>query len=102
MEAKLVLKRNPLVSEEGNHHEERRTAMANQAREASQLPVPDRYYAEYVRLPSGPEEGASLGTLQEAFNRGSRQSWKVVGVTQDPKSREGVFVVWDTAGFISG
>ncbi len=77
--------------------------MAHQAREGSQLPVPDRYYAEYVRLPSGTEEeDASLGTLQEAFNRGSRQSCKLVGVTQDPTSREGVFVVWDTAGFISG
>lgn len=79
--------------------------MAQQAREDSQPPVPDRYYAEYVQLPSGTaeEEGASIGpTLQDAINRGTRQSWKLVSVTQDPTSREGVFVVWDTAGFISG
>ena len=38
--------------------------MAQQAKEASQLPVPDRYYAEYVLLlPDAAEEGASLETL---------------------------------------
>ena len=80
--------------------------MAQQAREASQLPVPDRYYAEYVQLPSGTaeeEEVVSLETiLQEAINKGTRQSWKLVSVTQDPTSQEGVFIIWDTAGFISG
>lgn len=32
--------------------------MAQQAKEASQLPVPDRYYAEYVRLLSDTAEEA--------------------------------------------
>ena len=71
--------------------------MAQQAKEASQLPVPDRYYAEYVRLLSdAAEEGASLETLQEAINRGTRQSWNLVSVTQDPTSRESVLTIWDT------
>jgi hypothetical protein len=78
-------------------------SMAQQAKEASQLPVPDRYYAEYVRLLSDTaEEGASLKTLQEAINRGARQSWNLVSVTQDPTSLESVLIVWDTAGFNSG
>lgn len=60
--------------------------MAQQAREASQLPVPDRYYAEYVQLPSGAEEEEEVASLeiilQEALNRGIRQSWKLVSVTK--------------------
>ncbi len=60
----------------------------------------ERYLVELVQLTEG-ADGSSLMTLQEAVNKGARQSWKLVGVAQDPTS-QGVLVVWDTAGFISG
>jgi hypothetical protein len=56
-ESQTSIKKNH-TSEEDNHHEERRMSMAQQAKEASQLPVPDRYYAEYVRLLSDTAEEA--------------------------------------------
>jgi len=53
-------------------------------------------------VPLASETGASsLATLQGAVNKGARQSWRIVGVAQDPTS-QGVLVVWDTSGFISG
>jgi hypothetical protein len=60
----------------------------------------ERYLVELVQLTAG-ANGSSLMTLQEAVNKGARQSWKLVGVAQDPTS-QGVLVVWDTSGFISG
>ena len=60
----------------------------------------ERYLVELVQLTEG-ADGSSLMTLQEAVNKGARQSWKLVGVAQDPTSQR-VLVVWDTAGFISG
>ena len=60
----------------------------------------ERYLVELVQLAAG-ADGSSLMTLQEAVNKGARQSWKLVGVAQDPTS-QGVLVVWDTSGFISG
>ncbi len=60
----------------------------------------ERYQVELVQLAAGTDV-SSLATLQEAVNRGARQSWRIVGVAQDPTS-QGVLVVWDTSGFISG
>ena len=60
----------------------------------------ERYQVEHVRLAAG-SDAPSATTLQEAVNRGARQSWRLVGVAQDPTS-QGVLVVWDTSGFISG
>ena len=60
----------------------------------------ERYLVELVQLAAG-ADGSSLMTLQEALNKGARQSWKLVGVAQDPTS-QGVLVAWDTSGFISG
>jgi hypothetical protein len=61
----------------------------------------ERYYAEHVQL--GSEAGASsLAALQEALNKGARQSRKLVGVVHDPSSQANVILVWDTEAFISG
>lgn len=60
----------------------------------------ERYQVEHVRLAAG-SDASSVATLQGAVNRGARQSWRLVGVAQDPTS-QGVLVVWDTSGFISG
>ncbi|MDP8926191.1 MAG: hypothetical protein M3M97_04600 [Actinomycetota bacterium] len=60
----------------------------------------ERYQVELVPLAA--ETGSSsLSTLQVAVNKGARQSWRIVGVAQDPTS-QGVLLVWDTSGFISG
>lgn len=75
--------------------------MTEEEREASTPPEPERYYAQYVQLPTE-EEGAALVALQEEINTGTRQSWRLLSVMQDPTSREGVFIVWDTTGFFSG
>ena len=60
----------------------------------------ERYQIELVPLATGTET-SSVVALQQAVNKGARQSWRIVGVAQDPVS-QGVLVVWDTAGFISG
>ena len=60
----------------------------------------ERYQVELVQLAGG-TDASSVATLQGAVNRGARQSWRLVGVAQDPTS-QGVLVVWDTSGFISG
>ncbi len=60
----------------------------------------DRYQVELVQL-AAETDRSSLGSLQEAVNKGVRQSWRLVGVAQDPTS-PGVFVVWDTSGPTSG
>ena len=60
----------------------------------------ERYQVELVQLTAG-TDASSLATLQGAVNKGARQSWRLVGVAQDPTS-QGVLVVWDTSGFISG
>ena len=61
----------------------------------------ERYQVELVQLAAG-TIGSSVATLQEAVNRGTRQSWRLVGVTQEPTSQQGVLVVWDKSGFIPG
>ena len=64
----------------------------------------ERYQVELVQLAAGmtaKTETSSLATLQGAPNKGARQSWRLVGVAEDPTS-PGILVVWDTAGVISG
>lgn len=60
----------------------------------------ERYQVELVQLAGG-TDASSPATLQGAVNKGTRQSWRLVGVAQDPMSH-GVLIVWDTSGFISG
>ncbi len=74
--------------------------MTEHQREAPEGTEAERYYAQYTPLEAGPE-GTTEVALQEAINEGSRQSWKLISVTNDPTS-EGVFLVWDTSGFFSG
>jgi hypothetical protein len=74
--------------------------MTEGQRDAPDRPEAERYYAQYASLDTG-EAGASVAALQTAINEGARQSWKLVGVTQDPSS-DGVILVWDTSGFFSG
>jgi hypothetical protein len=62
-------------------------------------PEPDRYYADHVASPA--EGSLSVADIQEAMNAGARQSWRLVGVVNEPSGR-GVILVWDQAGFISG
>ena len=74
--------------------------MTEGQRDAPNRPEAERYYAQHASLEAG-ESGSSEAALQEAINEGARQSWKLVGVTQDPTS-DGVILVWDTSGFFSG
>jgi hypothetical protein len=74
------------------------------AEEQSQTPTmqeAERYFAEHVQLDSA-TAGSPHRALQEAMNKGARQSWRLVGLVQDPTSPGGVFLVWDTHGFFSG
>jgi hypothetical protein len=68
--------------------------------DAPDRPEAERYYAQHVSLDAG-EGVSSEAALQAAINEGSRHSWKLVGVTQDPTT-DGVILVWDTSGFFSG
>jgi hypothetical protein len=77
-----------------------RNDMTEGQRDAPDRPEAERYYAQHASLDAG-EAGSSEAALQEAINEGARQSWKLVGVTQDPTSG-GVILVWDTSGFFSG
>ena len=70
------------------------------SRSEPEPPAPERYYAERVSPASG-AESLSLAELQEAMNEGSRQSWRLVSVLNEPAGR-GVILVWDQQGFISG
>ena len=74
--------------------------MTEGQRDAPDPPEAERYYAQHASLDTG-EGGTAEAALQEAINEGARQSWKLVGVTQDPTS-SGVLLVWDTSGFFSG
>jgi hypothetical protein len=74
--------------------------MAEERFEATGRVEAERYQVELVQLAAG-TNGSSIATLQGAVNKGARQSWRLVGVAQDPTS-QGVLVVWDTSGFISG
>jgi hypothetical protein len=68
--------------------------------DAPDRPEAERYYAQHASLDAG-EGVSSEAALQAAINEGSRHSWKLVGVTQDPTT-DGVILVWDTSGFFSG
>jgi hypothetical protein len=79
---------------------ERRKDMTEGQRDTPDRPEAERYYAQHASLDTG-EAGTSVAALQAAINEGARQSWKLVGVTQDPTSG-GVILVWDMSGFFSG
>ncbi len=68
------------------------------SRSEPEPPEPERYYAERI---SPTAEGLSLAALQEATNEGARKSWRLVGVMNEPTG-QGVILVWDQQGFISG
>ncbi len=68
--------------------------------EGNAVPEPERYYVERVSPESG-EEGLSMAAFQEAMNAGTRQSWKLVSVVNEPTGRS-ILLVWDQQGFISG
>ncbi len=70
------------------------------SRSEPEPPEPERYYAEHVSAASG-SESFSVAALQEAMNEGARQSWRLVGVVNEPTG-QGVVLVWDQQGFISG
>jgi hypothetical protein len=70
------------------------------SRSGPEPPEPDRYYAQHISTASG-AESFSLAALQEAINEGSRQSWRLVGVVNEPTG-QGVVLIWDQEGFISG
>ena len=74
--------------------------MTEERIKATEHVAAERYQVELVQLAAG-TDASSLATLQGAVNKGARQSWRLVGVAQDPTS-QGVLVVWDTSGFISG
>jgi hypothetical protein len=75
--------------------------MTEDQRQAAQRPEAERYYVHYASLEAGPEGGSTEAALQVAINEGSRQSWKLISVAQDPKS-DGFLLIWDTSGFFSG
>jgi hypothetical protein len=76
--------------------------MTEGQRDAPERPEAERYYAQHATL-DVEGAGSPQAALQVAINEGARQSWKLVGVTQDPTSDgSGVILVWDTSGFFSG
>ncbi|MEW6637766.1 MAG: hypothetical protein AB1425_13250 [Actinomycetota bacterium] len=79
---------------------EERDNEAFRSEEEPGAPAPERYYAERV-VPASGTGSLSVAGLQEAINTGARQSWRLVGVVNDP-SGEGIILVWDQQGFISG
>jgi hypothetical protein len=79
----------------------KKDAMAEEQNQAPSLQEAERYYSEHVQLDSG-IAGSPNMALQESMNKGARQSWRLVGVVQDPTSKGAVFLVWDTTGFFSG
>ena len=75
--------------------------MAEEQSQTLNIQEVERYYSEHVQLDST-TTGPPHRTLQESMNKGARQSWRLVGVVQDPTSPGGIFLVWDTTGFFSG
>jgi hypothetical protein len=75
--------------------------MTEHQRQAPERPAAERYYVQYAAL-GVDTEGSPEAALQEAINEGARQSWKLISVTKDPTSSDGVILVWDTSGFFSG
>ena len=75
--------------------------MGEEQNQVPTLQEADRYYSEHGQLDSE-IAGSPHMILQESINKGARQSWRLVGVVQDPTRPGGVFLVWDTTGFFSG
>ena len=75
--------------------------MAEEESQILNVQEAERYYSEHVQLDSA-TTGSPHKTLQEAMNKGARQSWRLVGVVVDPTSPGGIFLLWDTSGFFSG
>jgi hypothetical protein len=73
--------------------------MAEQQRKAPNRPAAERYYAEYVGLPTA--GGSAETVLQEAINEKAKRSWKLISMAKEPGG-DGLFLVWDTSGFFSG
>jgi hypothetical protein len=73
--------------------------MAEQQRKAPDRPAAERYYAEYVGLPTA--GGSAEVALQEAISEKAKRGWKLISVTKEPGG-DGLFLVWDTSGFFSG
>lgn len=66
----------------------------------SNTPEPDRYSVDFVKIDAGEHESFEVA-LQKELNEGSRQSWKLVSVVHNP-AEDGVCLIWDLQGFISG
>lgn len=60
------------------------------------MPDPDRYSVDHLEVADNFDV-----SLQEHLNEGSRNSWQLVGLVQEPNGN-GVLLVWDTEGMISG
>ena len=73
--------------------------MTEQQRKAPGRPAAERYYAEYVGLPTA--EGSAEAVLQAAINERAKLGWKMVSMAKDPGGH-GLLLVWDTSGFFSG
>jgi hypothetical protein len=79
----------------------KKDAMTEEQNQTPSLQEAERYYSEHVQLDSE-IAGSPNMALQESMNKGARQSWRLVGVVQDPTGKGAVFLVWDTTGFFSG
>ncbi|CAN5912398.1 hypothetical protein BH23ACT11_BH23ACT11_05250 [soil metagenome] len=66
----------------------------------SSAPEPDRYSVESVRIKAETTESFEAA-LQKELNDGSKHSWKLISVVHSPVD-DGVLLVWDLQGFISG
>ena len=66
--------------------------MAEEQSQAPSVQEAERYYSEHVQLDSA-TTGSSHKALQESMNKGARQSWRLVGLVQDPTSPGGIFLV---------
>jgi hypothetical protein len=74
--------------------------MTEHQRKAPDRPAAERYYAEYIRLPT--VEGSVEAALQATINAGTKRSWTLVSMAKGPSGSNGLFLVWDTSGFFSG
>ncbi len=73
--------------------------MTEHQRKAPGRPAAERYYAEYVGLPTA--EGSAERVLQAAINERAKLGWRLVSMVKE-LSGHGLFLVWDTSGFFSG
>ena len=73
--------------------------MVEQQRKATSRPAAERYFVQFLSLSVA--EDSSDTVLQEAINEGTKASWKLITIAEEP-SGYGLFLVWDTSGFFSG